>query len=469
MQVDGNAITKLPAEITALPKLWELCISYKNLSGDYLNSLIDRFQEVKNSAHSAVRTVAIPPAIAPVALKARHISEEEASKPLTVVFTGMTTDEILHVGQISDLQAELALDELKKRAPSLLEYVQETGVKAVVTARENYRLELERGKLALLAALKDQSPAFCECATLDEALKKEEQLLGEVTCLSLSNETKLPMRLPPEIARFTSLRELEVSDCNMTELPASIGQCEKLINLIMFDNQLTRLPPEIGHCIALVTLNLNQNNIIDLPAELGSCVALENLECWYNSLRALPPELGNLKALKNLDVSDNCLQELPSTLAACRALVDLNASDNYLRDIPPELGECKMLKALSLSRNQLTELPAALAGLTALKKADFSDNHLLSLPQGIEQCVHLKELFVHNNNLTSLPPGLGHCRKLYRLTVDGNKIVKLPETIASSLSLIYLSISSKNLTKEQFKALAREGRHIENSFEHLPE
>ncbi len=454
--VDGNEITTLPE----LPPLGELIISSKNLGVDSCNTLIATIPRVKENIEAMAKSAPWqPPTIDVDTLKARAVSEEEANRRLVVSFSKMTTEEVLHLGQVNAIQADVVIDEIKKRHPSILDNVQRTGVGAVLIASENYRLELERGRRVLLQALVKAYPKFRDCATLDEVMKKKDEVL-DVRELNLENDMGLPIRLPPEIGTFSNLTNLNIQYCRITELPAAIGECKKLLTLFAVGNQLTKLPPEIGNCSALISLGLSNNYLTELPHELGQCASLQSLNCKKNSLKRLPEELGNCTALQTLWVSDNCLKELPTTLGKCINLLELKVDSNYLDDIPSQLGACRALELLSLNNNRLTEIPPALCSCTALQKADFSNNRLRSLPPEIEQLEYLKELNVQNNELESLPRQLGLLNKLHRLEAFGNRLIKLPQEIVDLLSLTGLTIAFKNLDRRHLASLSRNGRTV---------
>ena len=62
----------------------------------------------------------------------------------------------------------------------------------------------------------------------------------------------------------------------------------------------------------LAHLDLSQNRLSGLPAAIGRCTALVELLLGYNRLESVPPELGALAALRTLDLRGNrCVKASP--------------------------------------------------------------------------------------------------------------------------------------------------------------
>lgn len=62
----------------------------------------------------------------------------------------------------------------------------------------------------------------------------------------------------------------------------------------------------------LAHLDLSQNRLSGLPASIGRCTALVELLLGYNRLETLPDELAGLAALRTLDLRGNRCARPPS-------------------------------------------------------------------------------------------------------------------------------------------------------------
>lgn len=81
--------------------------------------------------------------------------------------------------------------------------------------------------------------------------------------------------LPPELNDFSAtLLHLEMSNNQLTSIPAAIGELTLLRSLNVSFNQIETIDGAIGNCIRLRRLNLAFNRIDFLPAEIGDCILL---------------------------------------------------------------------------------------------------------------------------------------------------------------------------------------------------
>ncbi|MEQ2167038.1 hypothetical protein GOODEAATRI_000134, partial [Goodea atripinnis] len=209
-------------------------------------------------------------------------------------------------------------------------------------------------------------------------------------------------RLPPDVANFMQLVELDISRNEIPEIPESIKFCRALEIADFSGNPLSRLPDGFTQLRTLAHLSLND------PDTLGALPNLRELWLDRNQLSSLPPELGNLRRLVCLDVSENRLEELPSELSGLLALTDLLLTQNLLEvipdsidrnrlgSVPKELGGCVSLNVLSLRDNRLSKLPAELADATELHVLDVAGNRLQNLPFALTN-LNLKAMWLAEN------------------------------------------------------------------------
>lgn len=99
---------------------------------------------------------------------------------------------------------------------------------------------------------------------------------------------------------------LDLSGRGLTEIPAYVFSLTALEYLDLSNNKLTGAPQsQIGQLKNLKNLNLSENQLTGLSAELGQLNKLETLNVSRNRLTGLPNELGNLTSLKVFDISGN--------------------------------------------------------------------------------------------------------------------------------------------------------------------
>jgi Leucine-rich repeat (LRR) protein len=206
--------------------------------------------------------------------------------------------------------------------------------------------------------------------------------------------------LPDEIDRLQYLKvlflghgETELSKNQLRNLPAGIGQLQRLESLNLEDNKLNTIPAELGNLQSLQILNLGNNELSLLPTEIGNLQNLQSLDLSVNQLSNLPAEIGQLKNLSLLDLSVNQLSNLPAEIGQLKNLSSLGLSVNQLSNLPAEIGNLQNLQSLDLSGNQLSSLPAEIGNLQNLQSLDLSGNQFYSLPIDVlKKMPNLKKL-----------------------------------------------------------------------------
>lgn len=127
----------------------------------------------------------------------------------------------------------------------------------------------------------------------------------------------------------------------------------------------------------LVTLVLNNNQLAQIPSSFAQLGSLKALVLSRNRLTSpLSSVLGQLTSLSYLDLRSNQLESLPTEIASLKSLTKLDASYNRLLTLPPSLGACVNLREVLLFDNKLDVLPIQMARLVELKILDLRYNPL---------------------------------------------------------------------------------------------
>lgn len=88
-----------------------------------------------------------------------------------------------------------------------------------------------------------------------------------------------------------------------------LNRVKKFKTWDLFDNiyciqmsscQVDEIPKEIGNCIRVRDLQLHMNNLKKIPKEIGNLVKLDSLTLSYNKLKYIPKQIGNLVNLTGL-------------------------------------------------------------------------------------------------------------------------------------------------------------------------
>jgi hypothetical protein len=139
--------------------------------------------------------------------------------------------------------------------------------------------------------------------------------------------------LPPDFGRLKKLKILFCSENPFTVLPEVLADCP-LLNIAGFKaNKINTIPAKSLNA-NLRWLILTNNNITELPAEIGNCKRMQKLMLAGNQLTELPQQLSNCSNLELLRISANRLSELPRWLLQMPKLSWLAFSGNPFCTIP---------------------------------------------------------------------------------------------------------------------------------------
>jgi len=206
-------------------------------------------------------------------------------------------------------------------------------------------------------------------------------------------------RLCAEIARFASVRRVDLSRNHLTELPEAIGLLPLLARLDLTGNRIAALPTTLARLTELRNLHLAANALTSLPPGLTRQANLTSLGLGDNALRELSPEIADLSQLRTLWLQRNPLSSLPATLAELPHLRFLHLGDLPTPEPPAIVFELPAIEELWLASPHLERLPAAIADLSKLRRLILWHSSLRTLPPELLTMDHLVELRISGNPL----------------------------------------------------------------------
>lgn len=159
--------------------------------------------------------------------------------------------------------------------------------------------------------------------------------------------------IPPGVEEICSiLRNLDLSQNKISELPPFMGKFAVLKQLHVSANRLTNLPDEIGNLKLLEVLDLAHNLLEEIPTTISNCSSLTTIDISFNKFSAFPVPITQLGRLDRANLSDNSIASLPDEVENLN-VTELDLSRNRLSDLNPNLSKCKKLKILRLDENCL--------------------------------------------------------------------------------------------------------------------
>ena len=154
-----------------------------------------------------------------------------------------------------------------------------------------------------------------------------------------------------------TLEILDLSDNELTDLPADLSRLHRLRILFCSGNPIVRLPEVLGQCPQLRMIGFRGCQLTEVPA-----ASLPPFLRWLiltdNKLTSLPAALGRCTALEKCMLSGNQLASLPEEMAACENLALLRLASNHFESLPEWLFRLPSLCWLAFSGNPLSPVPA---------------------------------------------------------------------------------------------------------------
>lgn len=201
------------------------------------------------------------------------------------------------------------------------------------------------------------------------------------TILDLSNNPIRTFHDDAFLGLEDILEDLELNNCTLVSLPASIGNLRRLKTLnIRHNPALTALPSSVMTTIGITLENIDFSNtgISTWPAALSSNIRLKNLRASGNKIPRIPNDafLVFAATLQTLDISYNQLTGFPDAINELRSVKTIDLSFNNLVTIPPgKFTNCRYtLSTLYLVHVFFREIPHGLQDLAAIKNLYLSYN-----------------------------------------------------------------------------------------------
>lgn len=151
------------------------------------------------------------------------------------------------------------------------------------------------------------------------------------------------------------------------------------VSHLQLAENLTDFPEEIFTLAdTLEVLDLSNNQLSDLPANFAKLTKLERLFLSFNQFQHIPRVLSQCPELIMIAFKGNQITEF-SEHSLPQSTQWLILTDNQLTQLPDSMGELTKLKKLALAGNQLTHLPVTMQNCTALELVRLSANKLTQL------------------------------------------------------------------------------------------
>jgi hypothetical protein len=154
-----------------------------------------------------------------------------------------------------------------------------------------------------------------------------ERITGKIFFLSAHSEKGYPfLRFIDECGHEQTQR---LSDREFKKLYGRGEVLKWLKEFLYTQANLQVFPQHIVRVTTLEVLDLSDNQLSELPASMGQLVNLRRLNLAHNNFKTVPVVLGKLMRLSHLDIQKNQLSEIPvAALVWLARLTEVDLSDN---------------------------------------------------------------------------------------------------------------------------------------------
>lgn len=292
-----------------------------------------------------------------------------------------------------------------------------------------------------------------EATTWEEGLEKPEKVTKIWFLDQKSGEHVEQIKL------FTKVYKIYIGqDPSFTTFPADISALVELRELNVYNTKIQQIPPSIHQLQKLEKLILHKNNIGSLPGEIALLPNLKELSLASNNINYLPNNIADCKALEELDLTSNPIAELPISVTKIRTLRILRLESTNIKEIPNEIGNLSNLEELSFQYNHNTSFPTNIAKLTKLSTLVINTDDKVDCSEIIAivgKMPSLKHLNIRSKTLKVFPKTFANLKNLEELDLT---FANLPpsawddatETLKAmtSLRVIRLPNYTPEVTKE---------------------
>lgn len=206
----------------------------------------------------------------------------------------------------------------------------------------------------------------------DRAVLERLLLRGRASAADLS---------PAALANLPALRELDISECNLSAVPESVadGSLPALEHLYMAGNpQLSTLPGSLfAKNPKLTYLNLDRSGVAALPENIGDASGIRWLRVNHTALKEFPASLARLRSLQRLYARGCRISGIPESLKDMPELEDLVFDGcTGIKECPQWVAELPALRNLSLAGTGVAKFPEDLSGFRKLSTLNIAGTPL---------------------------------------------------------------------------------------------
>ncbi len=153
--------------------------------------------------------------------------------------------------------------------------------------------------------------------------------------------------LPARIGELKAIKTIRVEDSpKIKKMPSSWASLTSLEDLVMNDCGLTEFPKRACDIQSLKFLSLNHNKIESIPDDILKLKNLRILRMHHNKIKELNPCLADLPSIEYMSFRNNLITKVPKKFVKLvkTPFKTLNLRENSVHYVPPELRTSLIVK-----------------------------------------------------------------------------------------------------------------------------
>lgn len=231
-------------------------------------------------------------------------------------------------------------------------------------------------------------------------------------------------RLHPLIFEYQDKSINEMDDDFLIDMPSLAKKLKTVTSIVERKKGIIRFRSGIKRIVNLRELDVSNNQISLIPDEIMNLKQLQKMCLDSNNLSQINESLKYVATLEELSISNNSIYSIPDIFKWFNKLKYVDLSSNYINEISVSLLEMKELKELNLSNNLISKLDFPTLNIDKLKmeKIDLSNNGLLEVPSWIKGATNLTEINLSNNYIKSVPSFICNLPNLNFIDLRHNNI-----------------------------------------------
>lgn len=360
LDLSGQKLGRIPADITRLSNLQTLVLKDNQITE--IPDKLNRLKKLKNLDLSHNQIVEI------TGLDMPFLTRIDLSHNL-IEKLALKSDSLKQVTSLNLKANRLrAIPATIWQLPSLTHLnVSQNSIQTIqVTEKSTVtELDLTQNKLGRLPESIQNLPALEKLYLQQNQIYEitpEIRQLKQLTVLKTGDHTieekkqNLLIAFPFEIGELKNLKVLDASHNKIVVLPTSFKELSGLEQLHLQGNALYQFREGIAEGLtSLKELNLKNNNLNQLPSDAGQLIQLQKVNLAQNKLSVFPEDFKGWGQVQSIDLSENKFETAPPILASFKSLNHLVLDKNPLQDIA-SLKNMKQIKTISLKQVKLSDV-----------------------------------------------------------------------------------------------------------------